>query len=463
MEKIRALIVDDEADIRELLEITLTRMGIETRSGKNLSEAQALLEQHQFNICLTDMKLPDGNGLDFVDFIQQKRPDLPVAVITAHGNMESAVRALKSGAFDFISKPIDLKALRNTISSALKLSNNKTQPANADADNQLLGESPALDTLKKQIHKLSRSQAHVYIHGESGTGKERVAKLIHGMSARQEKAFVPVNCSAVPTELMESEFFGHVKGSFTGATDNKAGLFLSADGGTLFLDEVADLPVAMQVKMLRAIQENTIRPVGSNEEIKVDVRILSATHKNLQALVEQGLFRQDLFYRINVIKLDVPPLRNRPQDTRLLSEYFISQLSTKYQRAFTLDDAAMSALLSYAFPGNVRELENILERAVTLADSDTLGIADLQFAKVTTKLTQPDPNDDSAGAVDLTKDQPIISDHIEQPLDSALENAERLSIERALKQTRWNKTEAAKLLGISFRQLRYRIKKLGIE
>lgn len=459
MEKIRALIIDDEADIRELLEITLTRMGIETRSGKNLAEAQTLLEQNQFNICLTDMKLPDGNGLDFVDLIQQKRPELPVAVITAHGNMESAVRALKSGAFDFISKPIDLKALRNIISAALKLSSNTLQGVNATADNQLLGESPALETLRKQIHKLSRSQAHVYIHGESGTGKERVAKLIHSMSARQERAFVPVNCSAIPTELMESEFFGHIKGSFTGATDNKVGLFLSADGGTLFLDEVADLPIAMQVKLLRAIQENTIRPVGSNEEIKVDVRILSATHKNLEALVEQGLFRQDLFYRINVIKLDVPPLRNRPQDTRLLADYFLHQLSAKYKRGFSLNDTAMTALLRYAFPGNVRELENILERAVTLADSDDINAEDLQLPENIEKTVNETP----AKQEDQHHSQQTDIISPEQPLDTALEDAERLSIERALEQTRWNKTEAAKRLGISFRQLRYRIKKLGIE
>lgn len=459
MTDINALIVDDEADIRELLEITLSRMGIQTRSAKNLEEANGLLMEYDFNLCLTDMMLPDGNGLDFVDTIQQKRPDLPVAVITAHGNMDSAVRALKSGAFDFISKPIDLKALRNIISSALKLSDTKASSSQSASENQLLGDSPALDALRKKIHKLSRSQAHVYIHGESGTGKELVAKLIHSMSARQEKALVPVNCSAIPNELMESEFFGHKKGSFTGATDNKDGLFLSADGGTLFLDEVADLPVSMQVKLLRAIQENTIRPVGSNEEIKVDVRILSATHKNLEDLVDQGLFRQDLFYRINVIKLDVPPLRNRPQDTRLLTNHFIEKLSEKYQSQFTISAEAMSAILSYQFPGNVRELENILERAVTLADSDNINAEDLQLPSVVENTANKTTLNTSEN--NLPQQTDIISP--DQPLDTALEDAERQSIERALEQTRWNKTEAAKLLGISFRQLRYRIKKLGIE
>lgn len=455
MSQYNALIIDDEPDIRELLEITLLRMGIETRSSSNLEDAKALLHQHSFDICLTDMKLPDGNGLDFVDYIQNEKPDLPVAVITAHGNIESAVRALKSGAFDFISKPVDLNALRNIISSALKLPNTQASQSNNSNTKQLLGDSPALEALRQKIHKVSRSQAHVYINGESGTGKELVANLIHDMSARHDKPFIPVNCSAIPNELMESEFFGHKKGSFTGASQDKDGLFVAANQGTLFLDEVADLPIAMQVKLLRAIQEGTVRAVGSNEENSVDVRILSATHKDLEQLVENGSFRQDLFYRINVIKLDVPPLRNRPQDTRLLTGFFLSKLSDKYKRKLDIHTEAMQALLSHAFPGNVRELENILERAVTLADSDTINIGDLQLpASNSTTPTIPTQTDTLSSVPNVAPNS---------PLDNALETAEKASIVQALEQTRWNKTEAAKLLGISFRQLRYRIKKFNIE
>jgi two-component system response regulator PilR (NtrC family) len=442
----KILIIDDEPDICELLEITLNRMGLETHSAQSAAQAQKLLAEHTFNLCLTDMRLPDGSGLDLVDLIQRKYPGIPIAVITAHGNMETAIRALKSGAFDFISKPVDLKNLRQLVSSALKL--RSPSPGKEPGHMQLLGQSKGIIELKKTIDKLARSQAPVYIHGESGTGKELVARLIHAQSARHEHAFVPVNCSAIPSELMESEFFGHMKGSFTGAHADKQGLFAAADGGTLFLDEVAELPLSMQVKLLRAIQERAIKPVGSAGEIRVDVRILSATHKPLDQLVVSGEFRQDLYYRINVIQLSVPNLRSRLEDISLLADHILQKIADKQNAPVkTLDRSALDKLLAHPFPGNVRELENILERAVTLCEGDTVSAEVLETAPLI-----------SSAAPAETQGQPT-----ESGLDDMLLERERHSIRQALEQTRWNKTKAAELLGISFRQLRYRIKKLGIE
>jgi two-component system response regulator PilR (NtrC family) len=452
MAREKILIIDDEPDICELLEITLSRMGMDTLAAQSAAQARKLLAENQFNLCLTDMRLPDGNGLDLVDHIQQRYPGTPVAVITAHGNMEAAIRALKSGAFDFISKPIDLKNLRQLIASALKLKINGTPEPVKNPELELLGQSQTIIELKNTIVKLARSQAPVYIHGESGTGKELVARLIHAQSARNDNPFVPVNCSAIPADLMESEFFGHMKGSFTGAHTDKQGLFAAADGGTLFLDEVAELPLAMQVKLLRAIQERSIRPVGSAAEVPVNVRILSATHKPLDQMVAKGEFRQDLYYRINVIQLSVPSLRERPGDIRLLAEHILQKISVRQSLPVKkLDSGAMDKLLGHSFPGNVRELENILERSATLCESDIISANELEITATVTG------NGASSAGQDANEAQ---SDH---GLDDMLLEQERETIKKALEQTRWNKTRAAELLGISFRQLRYRIKKLGIE
>jgi len=448
-EKHIALIVDDEPDIRELLDITLSRMGIETKCAENITQAKDLLSHHNFDLCLTDMRLPDGNGIDLIKYIQENISKLPVAMITAHGNMEFAIEALKSGAFDFVSKPVDINVLRNLVNTALKLSDNQTDDEQQEQDG-LLGKSSAIEETRKKIIKLSRSQAPVYIHGESGVGKELVAKLIHEHGPRADKNFVPVNCGAIPSELMESEFFGHKKGSFTGATSDKQGLFQAADGGTLFLDEVADLPITMQVKLLRAIQEKAVRPIGSQQEVPVNVRILSATHKNLAELTENAEFRQDLYYRINVIELEVPSLRERPEDISLLARYFLHKIADEWQTETPkLDDESLKALNEYSFPGNVRELENILERAMTLHEDKVITREDLQLPSTSNK--DNISNNDS----DISSDQNL--------LDPTLLQKEKEVIEQALEKTKFNKTAAAKLLGISFRALRYRIKKLGID
>lgn len=446
------LIVDDEPDIRELLEITLARMGKDTLSAENLKSAKELLAKHRFDLCLTDMKLPDGNGIELVKYITKSFPSIPVAMITAHGNMESAIEALKAGAFDFVSKPVDLNILRNLINTALKL----TSPGSEETTNEelvLLGDSAAMQQTRRTINKLARSQAPVYVSGESGVGKELVARLIHEKSPRKDKPFVPVNCGAIPGELMESEFFGHKKGSFTGATADKEGLFQAAFGGTLFLDEVADLPLHMQVKLLRAIQEKAIRPIGESSEIPTNVRILSATHKDLAHLVQTNQFRQDLFYRINVIELHVPSLRERPEDIPVLVNYFLTKIAEDWQTDKPeINTDAMSALSNYSFPGNVRELENILERAMTLCESNSITLHDLQLPE-----HQIESDNSIQGETAVNSEEDSLS------LDPALNNKEREVIEKALEKTRYNKTAAAKLLGITFRQLRYRLKKLGIE
>jgi len=439
-----ALIVDDEPDICELLEITLLRMDIESHTAGTLAEARALLTRNNYNVCLTDMRLPDGNGLELVDIINQEFEDLPVAMITAHGNVESAVHALKAGAFDFVSKPVDLQNLRAMVSTALKIKDTQgVKPAKPELT--LLGDSPVMKSTRSTIAKLAKSQAPVYIAGESGSGKELVARMIHEKGPRADQSFVPVNCGAIPEHLMESEFFGYKKGSFTGAITDKEGLFQAASGGTLFLDEVADLPMHMQVKLLRVIQEKAVRPVGAQKEIAVDVRILSATHKNLAVLVKEGLFRQDLFYRVNVIELHVPSLREHPEDIPLLADFLLSKLSSGINMdKSVISESALQKLCSYSFPGNVRELENILERAMTLCEGNVINDTDLRL-----------PNIDASNLESL--------DNTNVALDPYLGNIEKEAIKEALEKTRYNKTAAAKLLGISFRQLRYRLKKMEME
>ena len=457
-----ALIVDDEPDIRSLLDITLTRMGITTRTAPDLASARAILEEHQPNLCLTDMNLPDGNGIELVRWIQQHAPNTPVAVITAYGNMDTAIESLKAGAFDFVSKPVELPRLRELVNSALKLSEPSVQASTStDEPGLLLGESAQLRKLRTQTRKLARSQAPVFISGESGSGKELVARMIHLQGPRSDGPFIAVNCGAIPSELMESEFFGHKKGSFTGAIESKAGLFRSADGGTLFLDEVADLPLAMQVKLLRAIQEKAVRPVGDTLEIPVDIRVLSATHKNLAELVQQGSFRQDLFYRINVIELAVPSLRERSDDIPLLANHILERIAREYECApAQLTPAAIERLQNYEFPGNVRELENILERAFTLCDEDQIDAIDLHLgngvAPAGSAATATHENTQASSGVPAVPEGEIDLEHY-------LESIERQAIEKALEATRWNKTAAAKRLGISFRALRYRLKKLGMD
>jgi two-component system response regulator PilR (NtrC family) len=456
-----ALIVDDEPDIRDLLEITLTRMGITTYTAPDLTTARALLEQHKPQLCLTDMNLPDGNGIDLVHWIQQHAPCTPVAVITAYGNMDTAIESLKAGAFDFVSKPVELPRLRELVNSALKLSEPRNHDtAETDEPGLLLGESPQIRKLRNQTRKLARSQAPVFISGESGSGKELVARMIHMQGPRADGPFIAVNCGAIPSELMESEFFGHKKGSFTGAVENKDGLFRSADGGTLFLDEVADLPLAMQVKLLRAIQEKAVRPVGDTKEVPVDIRVLSATHKNLPELVQEGSFRQDLFYRINVIELAVPPLRERAEDISLLADHILQRIAREYEcDPAKLTPGAIERLQGYDFPGNVRELENILERAFTLCDEDFIDAADLHLGGGAIPGTPVSERSSDTGAPEAPA--PVPEGEID--LECFLENIERQAIEKALEATRWNKTAAAKRLGISFRALRYRLKKLGME
>ena len=439
-----ALVVDDEADIRELLELTLSRMGVATRAVENLADAKAALRQGRFDLCLTDMRLPDGSGIDLIGHLQEHAPDTPAAVITAYGSMDAAVEALKAGAFDFVSKPVELQVLRNLVNTALRLAPDQATPERRTR-NVLIGESPEMEAIRGKVAKLARSQAPVYISGESGTGKELVARLIHERGPRAEGPFVPVNCGAIPADLVESELFGHRKGAFTGASADKEGLFQAAHGGTLFLDEVADLPLHIQVKLLRAIQEKAVRPVGAQREVQMDVRILSATHSDLTNLVREGRFREDLYYRLHVIELHVPALRERQGDLAILANHFLTRLSDEMGLPVPgLDDSARQALEAYAFPGNVRELENILERAMTLCEGDTIRADDLG-------LPAPQPGD------------PAPSRRLEEPLDEYLVNVEKEAILTALEATGQNKTAAARRLGISFRALRYRLKKLGLE
>ncbi|PHS25424.1 MAG: sigma-54-dependent Fis family transcriptional regulator [Methylophaga sp.] len=450
----QALIIDDEPDILDLLLMTLETMGVDCRTAENIAQAHKALQEQVFDICLTDMRLPDGDGIDLVKIMQRDYPQTPVAMITAHGSMELAVEALKAGAFDFVSKPLKLKVLRDLVETAIRLSK-KTDNSLTEqtvADKKLLGETAAIRDVKNKIAKLARSQAPVYISGESGTGKELVARLIHEQSARSEAAFIPVNCGAIPADLVESEFFGHKKGSFTGAIADKEGLFQAANKGTLFLDEIADLPLAIQVKLLRAIQEKAVRPVGGNEEIAVDVRILCATHNNLAEKVRQGQFREDLYYRVNVIELNVPPLRERKEDIAILAKHIIDQMAERHQREIpSISDDALTVLSQHSFPGNVRELENVLERAMTWMEGDEITADDLVLTETTVA-------SEGSATMEESKIPPSAIN-----LGGQLEDQERLLITQALESTRWNKTAAAKKLGITFRALRYKLKKLNLE
>jgi two-component system response regulator PilR (NtrC family) len=465
-----ALVIDDERDIRELLVMTLGRMGLRCDTAATVSDARAQLAAHTYDLCLTDMRLPDGSGMDLVAEISQKHPNTPVAMITAFGNVEAAVEALKAGAFDFVAKPVDLSVLRDLVRHALDLREKRRTPVDPVAA-RFYGDSPAIAALRQTIAKVARSQAPVYIAGESGVGKELVARTIHEQGPRANGPFVPVNCGAIPAELMESEFFGHKKGSFTGAHVDKPGLFQAADGGTLFLDEVAELPLAMQVKLLRAIQEKSIRPVGANAEVNVDVRILSATHKNLAALVDDGRFRHDLYYRINVIELRVPPLRERLEDLPGLAQRVLTRLSAAQGRPVpVLSDDALAALRAHPFPGNVRELENILERAMALAEGERIEAEDLRLpvaaapglvAASPTVATPPPLPPPAALPADPRNLNP--RDTASSRLPEYIEAMERKAIEQALQENRFNKTRTAAALGITFRALRYKLKKLGID
>lgn len=446
----KALIIDDEPDIRDLIQITLERMDIDCSCAADFSQAIALLEQQEFHFCLTDMKLPDGNGMDIIALAQKKYKKMPIAMITAFGNMETAVAALKSGAFDFIAKPIDLSRLREVVTAALKLTE-VPLASHASKSNtvRLIGHSTAMEKLNSQIEKVARTQAPIFINGPSGTGKELVSQLIHSLGVRRDKPFIAVNCGAIPRDLMESEFFGHMKGSFTGASTDKLGFFRAAEGGTLFLDEVAELPIEMQAKLLRVIQEQTVRPVGHEQELPINVRILSASHRDLHKRVEDELFRQDLYFRLNVITVETPSLAQRPDDIPLLAEHFLQKYAKEWQMpALKLAPKTLAALCEYSFPGNVRELENILQRAFTMSESDEISIEDLNL-----------PNHQSQLAKAVTSSTNMANGNLE----AYIENIERLAINEALEATRWNKTAAAEKLGISFRALRYRCSKLNIE
>jgi two-component system, NtrC family, response regulator PilR len=478
MSKLRALVVDDEPDLCELLDITLSRMGLEVDTAENLAEARRCLSTDaDYALCLTDMRLPDGNGLSLIKEINRDYDHIPVAMITAFGKVEDAVTALKYGAFDFVSKPIDLEVLRNLVRTALKLRKDEEEEKSAardtardakaqaekaaaetvtpaDAQNEktlllqrLIGNSEAIKRVRQTIAKLARSQAPVLISGDSGTGKELAARLIHDLGPRADRPFVAVNCGAIPSELMESEFFGHIKGSFTGADADKEGLFQAAQGGTLFLDEVADLPLPMQVKLLRVIQEKTVRPIGGRQEIKIDVRILSATHKPLKPLVEDGSFRNDLYYRLNVIELPMPSLNERRGDIIILADHFLDSIAQQWgEPPRRLRQDADEALRNHQFSGNVRELVNILQRAVTLCEGDEITREDLNLDSG----LMPDD-----GRIDERPD--------DRSLDDYIEDVEKRILESALREARYNKTEAARQLGISFRSLRYKLKKYEID
>ncbi len=448
MAQFNCLVVDDETDIRELVVLTLERMDIRADSACSVTEAKQLLASQTYNLCLTDMRLPDGLGLELVQYIAANHSGLPVAVITAYGSAENAVSALKAGAFDYLTKPISLKQLRPLVESALKLSSSDAKQTSNTVD--LIGQSPAMDYVRTMIEKLARSQAPVYISGESGSGKELAARLIHSNSSRRDKAFVAVNCGAIPENLMESEFFGYKKGAFTGAAQDTSGLFQAANGGTLFLDEVADLPLAMQVKLLRAIQEKKVRTVGGTAEESVDVRIISATHKNLSDMMSNGLFRQDLYYRLNVIQLKMPALRDRPEDIPELTHKLLQKLCDSQSIALpVLEESAAKLIGKLHFDGNVRELENMLERALALCDGQKICTDDLLMDQ-----------EFKYRADDKITFDP--SKTLEVGLSEYLEDIEKRAILKALAKANNNKTAAAKLLGVSFRTLRYRLAKLGL-
>lgn len=457
------LVVDDEEDLCTLMQMTLSRMGIKTHIAHRVEQAKKCLAEHEYDACLTDLNLPDGNGLQLLEWISEKCPSLPVAVLTAYGNMEIAIAALKAGAFDFVSKPINQKHLEQLLQKAFNqpLKSLSTQQDSLE-QRLLIGQSLPIQQLRITLNKIARSQAPVFVSGESGTGKEVIANLVHRLSNRHEGPFIAINCGAIPTELMESELFGHKKGSFTGATQDKQGLIQSAHGGSLFLDEIAELPLTMQVKLLRAVQEKKIRPVGSDSEIDVDFRVISASHQDMDALVQQGKFRHDLFFRIHVMDLVLPPLRERGDDILLLTEHFMQKISQEWSIAQkSLTERAKSFLLSQYYPGNVRELRNIIERAMTLSDGDHIDLNHLQSAPLrypsTPVIAQIETPHTWAQPTAISKKLP------DEGLELHLENIEKEILLNALNLTHWNRTLAAKKLGMSFRSLRYRLKKFGLD
>ena len=459
------LLVDDEEDLCTLMQMSLSRMGIRTHIAYRLEQAKKCLSDHQYDACLTDLNLPDGNGLQLVEWIGQHLPALPVAVLTAYGNMEIAIAALKAGAFDFVSKPINQKHLEQLLQKALNKPVENFQSKEDSLEQKLLiGQSLPIQQLRITLNKIARSQAPVFITGESGTGKEVIANLVHRLSNRNEGPFIAINCGAIPTELMESELFGHKKGSFSGATQDKQGLIQSAHGGSLFLDEIAELPLTMQVKLLRAVQEKRIRPVGSDAEIDVDFRVISASHQDLEALVQQGRFRQDLFFRIHVMDLVLPPLRERGDDIILLAHHFIQKISQEWgipQKQLT--ERARNFLLNQYYPGNVRELRNIIERAITLSDEDKIDLPHLQSAPLrypTATALEHQQEAPPAFRSDILVSAKKLPD---EGLELYLENIEKDILLNALNLTHWNRTLAAKKLGMSFRSLRYRLKKFGLD
>ena len=458
------LFVDDEEDLCTLMQMMLSRMGIETHVAYRIAQAKKMLSEHHYDVCFTDLNLPDGSGLELVEEISQQYPQLPVAVLTAYGNMDIAIAALKAGAFDFVSKPIKQTHLEQLLQKAL---NNPVQPQASSEDaleqRMLIGQSAPIEQLRVTLKKIARSQAPVFITGESGTGKEVVANLVHRLSNRNEGPFIAINCGAIPSDLLESELFGHKKGSFTGATQDKQGLIQSAHGGSLFLDEIAELPLNMQVKLLRAVQEKAIRPIGSDTEIDVDFRVISASHQDLESLVQQGKFRQDLFFRIHVMDLVLPPLRERGQDILILAQHFIQKVCREWEiEVKALTTRGKEFLLAQYYPGNVRELRNIIERAITLSDDDYIDVQHLQSAPLRRSVNTPVLSIDQMLTTpsELTLAPRKLPD---EGLELYLENIEKEILLNALNITHWNRTLAAKKLGMSFRSLRYRLKKFGLD
>jgi len=458
------LFVDDEEDLCTLMQMMLSRMGIETHVAYRIAQAKKMLSEHHYDVCFTDLNLPDGSGLELVEEISQRYPQLPVAVLTAYGNMDIAIAALKAGAFDFVSKPIKQTHLEQLLQKAL---NNPVQQQASSEDaleqRMLIGQSAPIEQLRVTLKKIARSQAPVFITGESGTGKEVVANLVHRLSNRNEGPFIAINCSAIPSDLLESELFGHKKGSFTGATQDKQGLIQSAHGGSLFLDEIAELPLNMQVKLLRAVQEKAIRPIGSDTEIDVDFRVISASHQDLESLVQQGKFRQDLFFRIHVMDLVLPPLRERGQDILILAQHFIQKVCREWEiEVKVLTTRGKDFLLAQYYPGNVRELRNIIERAITLSDDDYIDVQHLQSAPLRRSVNTPVLSIDQMLTTpsELTLAPRKLPD---EGLELYLENIEKEILLNALNITHWNRTLAAKKLGMSFRSLRYRLKKFGLD
>ncbi|MBV7434548.1 sigma-54 dependent transcriptional regulator [Cardiobacteriaceae bacterium TAE3-ERU3] len=473
-ESIKALIIDDERDICDLIEMSLLNQRIFCDSAYSVRQALSKLKTCAYSFVICDLKLPDGDGMDVLRHIQKHYPELPVCMITAHGSMETAIEALRLGAFDFINKPLELQPLRNMCTAALKLVNQdadlppvvgKVRTKQAETSQiQLIGQSAAIENIRKMAEKVSRSQAPVYIYGESGTGKEVVARLIHDLSPRHDGKFIAVNCGALPENLVESEFFGYKKGAFTGADRDQDGLFVAANGGTLFLDEIADLPLAMQVKLLRVIQERAVRPVGASEEQKVDVRIVSASHKDLKQAVADGLFREDLFYRLNVIQLSIPPLRKRSEDIPLLVDYLLDRLCSRHgYEKMTIEDGVYAKLSQHPFKGNVRELENMLERGIAFAENNKIGCEDL-FLGIHEPHDQPETHsDEQIVNAQESGEQEVEQSILPADLETHLAQVERKLLLDALKSCDGNKTQAAERLGITFRAMRYKLQKLGID